>query len=54
MTFTATAVAERQGIPFVVGDSVAANITSRGFKWLVRVTPVASDFAKNYMEYLVL
>ncbi len=52
VSFTATAVSERQGIPFVVGDSVAANITSRGFKWLVRVTPVASDFAKNYMEYL--
>ncbi|MGE5202744.1 MAG: ABC transporter substrate-binding protein, partial [Acidobacteriota bacterium] len=52
VTFTATAVAERQGIPFVVGDSVAANIMSRGFKWVVRVTPIASDFAKNYMEYL--
>ena len=52
VSFTATAVSERQGIPFVVGDSVASNITSRGFKYLVRVTPVASDFAKNYMEYL--
>ena len=52
VTFTATAVAERQGIPFVVGDSVAANIMNRGFKWVVRVTPIASDFAKNYMEYL--
>ena len=52
VSFTATAVSERQGIPFVVGDSVASNITSRGFKYLVRVTPVASDFANNYMEYL--
>lgn len=52
VSFTATAVSERQGIPFVVGDSVASNITSRGFKYLVRVTPVASDFAKNYMEFL--
>jgi len=52
VSFTATAVAERQGIPFVVGDSVAANIMTRGFKWVVRVTPIASDFAKNYMEYL--
>jgi len=52
VTFTATAVSERQGIPFVVGDSVASNITSRGFKYLVRVTPIASDFAKNYMEFL--
>lgn len=52
VSFTATAVAERQGIPFVVGDSVAANITSRGFKWIFRVTPVASDFAANYMLFL--
>jgi branched-chain amino acid transport system substrate-binding protein len=52
VTFTATATSERQGIPFVVGDSVASNITSRGFKYLVRVTPIASDFAKNYMEFL--
>jgi len=52
VTFTATAVAERQGVPFVVGDSVAANITSRNFKWVFRVTPVASDFAANYMLFL--
>jgi len=52
VTFTATAVSERQGIPFVVGDSVALNITSRGYKWLFRVTPIASDFATNYMEFL--
>jgi branched-chain amino acid transport system substrate-binding protein len=52
VTFTATAVAERYGVPFIVGDSVAANITSRGFKWTFRVTPIASDFAKNYMEFL--
>src|SRR5947209_18115066 len=32
-TFTATPIAERYGIPFVVGDSAALNITGRGFKW---------------------
>ncbi len=52
VSFTATAVAERYGIPYVVGDSVAANITSRGFKWIFRTTPVASDFANNYMAFL--
>jgi branched-chain amino acid transport system substrate-binding protein len=52
VSFTATAVAERYGIPFVVGDSVAANITGRGYKWVFRVTPVASDFANNYMLFL--
>jgi len=52
VSFTATAMAERYGIPYVVGDSVAANITSRGFKWVFRTTPVATDFANNYMEFL--
>jgi branched-chain amino acid transport system substrate-binding protein len=52
VSFTATAVAERYGIPFVVGDSVAANITGRGFKWVFRTTPIASDFAANYMLFL--
>ncbi|HYM32904.1 MAG TPA: ABC transporter substrate-binding protein [Candidatus Cybelea sp.] len=52
VSFTATAVAEKYGIPFVVGDSVALNITNRGYQWVFRVTPVASDFANNYMEFL--
>jgi branched-chain amino acid transport system substrate-binding protein len=52
VTFTASAVAERYGIPFVNGESVAANLTQRGYKWFFRVTPVASDFAKNYMLFL--
>jgi branched-chain amino acid transport system substrate-binding protein len=52
VSFTATAIAERYGIPFIVGDSVAANITGRGFKWVFRTTPVASDFAANYMLFL--
>ena len=38
---TATAVAERYGVPFVVSDSVAGNITTRGFKYTFRVTPIA-------------
>jgi branched-chain amino acid transport system substrate-binding protein len=50
-TLTATPVAERNGIPFVVGDSAALNITQRGFKTLFRTTPIASDFAKAYMQF---
>src|SRR5215475_13873936 len=50
-SLTATAVGERYGIPFVVGDSAAANVTGRGFKWLYRVTPIASDFAEAYMRF---
>lgn len=32
VALVATAVAERQGIPFLVADSVAVNITGRGFR----------------------
>jgi branched-chain amino acid transport system substrate-binding protein len=52
VSLVATAVAERQGIPFLVADSVATNITGRGFKWTFRTTPIAPDFAKAYAEFL--
>ena len=50
-SFTATAVAERHGIPFMVGESAALNITGRGFKWVFRSTPIASDYAATYMRF---
>lgn len=52
VALVATAVAERQGVPFVVADSVASNITGRGFKWTFRTTPIAPDFAKAYADFL--
>ena len=52
VTLTASAVAEKYGIPFVNGESVAANLTERGFKWFFRVTPIASDIAQIYYEFL--
>jgi branched-chain amino acid transport system substrate-binding protein len=52
VSLVATAVAERQGVPYLVADSVAANITGRGFKWTFRTTPYAPDFAKAYAEFL--
>jgi branched-chain amino acid transport system substrate-binding protein len=52
VSLVATSVAERQGIPFLVADSVAANITGRGFKWTFRTTPIAPDFAKTYTQFL--
>jgi branched-chain amino acid transport system substrate-binding protein len=52
ITLTASAIAEKYGIPFVNGESVAANLTERGFKWFFRTTPIASDFAKAYYEFL--
>src|ERR1700689_2478855 len=50
-SFTATAVAERYGVPFMVGESSALNITSRGFKWTFRATPIATDYARTYMRF---
>jgi branched-chain amino acid transport system substrate-binding protein len=50
-TFTATQVAERHGIPFMIGDSTALNITGRDFKWVFRVTPIATNFAQTYMAF---
>lgn len=52
ITVTASAMAEKHGIPFVTPESVAADLTERGFKWFFRVTPVAGDFAKAYSEFL--
>ncbi len=52
VSLVATAVAERQGVPYLVADSVAANITGRGFKWTFRTTPIAPDFAKAYFDFL--
>lgn len=52
ITLTASAIAEKYGIPFVNGKSVAANLTERGFKWFFRTTPIASDFAKVYYDFL--
>jgi branched-chain amino acid transport system substrate-binding protein len=50
-TFTATPIAERYGIPFMVGDSAALNITTRGFKYIFRATPIATDYARTYMRF---
>ncbi len=52
VTLTTSAIAEKYGIPFVNGESVAANLTERGFKWFFRTTPVAGDFAKIYVDFL--
>ena len=52
VSLVATAAAERQGIPYLVADSVALNITGRGFKWTFRSGPIAPDFARAYSEFL--
>jgi branched-chain amino acid transport system substrate-binding protein len=52
ITLTTSAISEKYGIPFVNGESVAANLTERGFKWFFRTTPIATDFAKVYFDFL--
>jgi branched-chain amino acid transport system substrate-binding protein len=52
ITLTASAIAEKYGIPFLTPESVAANLTERGFKWFFRTTPIATDFVKVYSEFL--
>ena len=52
LTQTASAIAERHGIPFVNGASVATNLTERGFKWFFRTTPIGPDIAAIYVEFL--
>src|SRR5438552_9757820 len=52
ITLTTSAIAEKYGIPFVNGESVASGLTERGFKWFFRTTPIATDFAKVYFDFL--
>src|SRR5215468_10927934 len=52
ITLTTSAISEKYGIPFVNGESVAANLTERGFKWFFRTTPIATDFAQIYLDFL--
>src|SRR6201995_663713 len=52
ITLTTSAIAEKYGIPYVNGESVAANLTERGFKFFFRTTPVAADFAKGFGDFL--
>jgi branched-chain amino acid transport system substrate-binding protein len=52
ITQTASAVAEKYGIPFLTPESTAADLTERGFKWFFRTTPVSVNFAKAYADFL--
>ncbi len=51
-TLTASAVAERYGIPFMAPESSAPSLTERGFKWFFRTTPVGTDFGAAYAGFL--
>lgn len=51
-TLTASAVAERYGIPFVAGEASAPSLTLRGYKWFFRPTPIGTDFGVAYAAFL--
>ncbi len=52
ITQTASAVAEKYGIPFLTPESTSADLTERGFKWFFRTTPVSVNFAQAYATFL--
>ncbi len=56
VTKTASAEAEKAGIPFINPDSISPALSKRGFKWFWRVTPhetwVTADLF-NFLEGLV-
>ncbi|MDQ2765098.1 MAG: ABC transporter substrate-binding protein [Pseudomonadota bacterium] len=49
---TASAVAERYGIPFMASEASAPSLTERGFKWFFRPTPIGTDFGAAYAAFL--
>ena len=51
-TLTASAVAERYGVPYVAGEASAPSLTERGFQWFFRTTPIGTDFGISYASYL--
>ena len=52
-TLTASAVAERFGVPFMAPESASPNLTERGFKWFFRTTPIGTDFGIAYADFLL-
>lgn len=49
---TATNVAERLGIPFVIPDSTSKALTERGFEWVFRTGPHDGTFIDDTFKYL--
>jgi branched-chain amino acid transport system substrate-binding protein len=52
-TLTASAIAERYGLPYVAGEASAPSLTLRGFKWFFRPTPIGTNFGAAYAEFLL-
>ena len=50
---TASAVAERYGIPFMASEASAPSLTARGFKWFFRPTPIGTHFGAAYSDFIL-
>ena len=50
-TKTASASAEKYGIPFVTGVTASMDLTMRGYKWFFRIGPVATHWAKSSFQF---
>jgi branched-chain amino acid transport system substrate-binding protein len=51
VTLTASAVAERYGIPFLTAESSSVTLTQRNLKWFFRTTPHDEVFVANFFEF---
>jgi branched-chain amino acid transport system substrate-binding protein len=51
-TIVATQVAEREGVPFVNTTDVDPLITSRGFKYTFRTSPLVGNYALDLLAYI--
>jgi branched-chain amino acid transport system substrate-binding protein len=51
-TQTASALAERYGIPFLNPDSSNPQLTERGFKWFFRTTPHDGTIVQNLFDFM--
>src|SRR2546426_355842 len=51
-TIVATQIAEREGVPFVCATDVDPLITSRGFKYTFRTSPIVESYARDLLTYV--
>ncbi len=51
-TIVATQIAEREGVPFVCATDVDPLITSRGFKFTFRTSPLVEAYARDLLAYV--
>jgi branched-chain amino acid transport system substrate-binding protein len=52
VTKTASAAAERAGIPFMNGDSSSPDLTQRGYLWFFRTSPHDGTFSQAIFDFI--